>query len=83
MSSMESVDRAGRLSGHPITTSCSGATTYGLSRDELRDMAWTNFYRAERRLGVMPELAHERADEHAKRFDEILTNVHRFMPEAG
>jgi hypothetical protein len=79
MNGVQSVNRT----EHPITTSCSGATTYGLSRDELRDMAWTNFYRAERRLGVMPELAHQRADAHAKRFDEILTNVHRFMPEIG
>lgn len=61
-------------------TSC---TTTGLSRSELRDIAWTNYYRAERRLGVMPELAYQRADAHAARFDEILANIGQIMSEVG
>lgn len=59
------------------------STAIGLSRAELRDMAWSNYYCAERRLGVMPELAHERADEHARRFDEILANISHIMSEVG
>jgi hypothetical protein len=61
----------------------SSSTTIGLSRAELRDTAWTNFYRAERRLGVAPEIAHERADEHVKRFDELLANIGHIMSEVG
>lgn len=53
------------------------------SRAEMRDMAWTNFYRAERRLGVMPEVAHQRADQHVKRFDEILDDIRYVMAEAN
>jgi hypothetical protein len=61
----------------------SSSTTIGLSRAELRDMAWSNFYRAERRLGVMPELAYQRADEHANRFDQLLENIGHIMSEVG
>ncbi|MCK1322109.1 hypothetical protein IVA94_14655 [Bradyrhizobium sp. 156] len=61
----------------------SSSTTMGLSRAELRDTAWSNFYRAERRLGVAPELAHERADAHARRFDQLLEKVGEAMSEVG
>jgi predicted glycosyl hydrolase (DUF1957 family) len=61
----------------------SSSTTLGLSRDDLRQVARTNFYRAERRLGVAPEIAHERADEHARRFDEILDDIRYIMTEVG
>ena len=61
----------------------SSSTTIGLSREELRDVAWSNFYRAERRLGVMPEVAHARADEHVRRFDELLGNIGQIMSEVG
>lgn len=66
---------------HVNGADASASTTTGLSRAELRDMAWTNYYRAERRLGVMPELAYERADAHAQRFDELLDNFGRSMKE--
>ena len=66
---------------HVDGAAASSSTTTHLSRDELRSMAWTNYYRAERRLGVMPELAYERADAHAKRFDELLDNFGRSMSE--
>ncbi|MCK1503891.1 hypothetical protein [Bradyrhizobium sp. 18] len=59
----------------------SSSTTIGLSRAELRDTAWTNFYRAERRLGVAPELAYQRADAHADRFDQLLNNIGQLMSE--
>lgn len=68
---------------HVNGAAASSSTTLGLSREQLRDMAWTNYYRAERRLGVMPELAHERADAHARRFDEILANIGQIMSEVG
>lgn len=68
---------------HRVSTGCSGSTTHGLSRAELRDIAWTNFYRAERRLGVMPDLAHERADAHVARFDQLLENIGHIMSEVG
>jgi hypothetical protein len=61
----------------------SSSTTIGLSREELRDVAWTNFYRAERRLGVMPEIAHQRADLHVQRFDQLLDNIGNIMAEVG
>jgi hypothetical protein len=31
----------------------------------------------------MPELAYQRADEHAKRFDQLLDNVGHLMAEVG
>lgn len=68
---------------HVNGAAASSNTATGLSRAELRDMAWTNYYRAERRLGVMPDLAHERADAHARRFDEILANIGQIMSEVG
>lgn len=68
-----------RVDGAAATSS----TTLGMTRAELRDTAWTNFYRAERRLGVAPELAHERADEHVRRFDALLENIGHIMSEVG
>lgn len=68
-----------RVDGAAATSS----TTTGLSRAELRETAWSNFYRAERRLGVMPELAYQRADEHARRFDQLLDNIGHIMSEVG
>jgi hypothetical protein len=61
----------------------SSSTTIGLSRAELRDTAWSNFYRAERRLGVAPDLAYQRADAHARRFDQLLENIGQRMSEVG
>lgn len=68
---------------HVNGAAASSSTAAGLSRGELRVMAWENYYRAERRLGVMPELAYQRADEHARRFDEILANIGQIMSEVG
>jgi hypothetical protein len=59
------------------------STTQGLSRAELRETAWTNMYRAERRLGVPPELAYQRAEEHTKRFDALLNSIGNIMAEVG
>ncbi|MGY3359783.1 hydroxyethylthiazole kinase-like sugar kinase family protein [Bradyrhizobium sp. GM0.4] len=61
----------------------SSSTTIGLSRAELRDTVWTNFYRAERQVGVAPEIAYQRADAHAERFDQLLNNIGQLMSEAG
>ena len=66
---------------HVDGAAATSSTTLGLSRAELRDIAWRNFYAGERRLGVMPEIAHQRADEHAARFDEILARVGHVMSE--
>lgn len=68
---------------HRVSTACTGSTTAGLSRAELRDIAWSNFYRAERRLGVSPELAYQRADAHAERFDQLIANIGHIMSEVG
>jgi hypothetical protein len=76
---MSNVVRFPRVDGAAATSS----TTLGMSRDELRDVAWTNMYRAERRIGVSPELAHQRADEHVKRFDQLLANIGHIMSEVG
>lgn len=67
-----------RVNGAAATSS----TTAGLSRAELRDVTWRNFYAGERAAGVRPELAHQRADEHARRFDEILDDIRYVMAEA-
>lgn len=61
----------------------SSSTTTGFSRAELRDITWMNFYAAERRLGTPPDIAHQRADQHAKRFDELLSNIGQIMSEVG
>lgn len=68
---------------HVDGAAAASSTTQGLSRDELRDIAWTNMYRAERRQGVPPELAYQRADEHAKRFDKLLETIGQIMSEVG
>jgi hypothetical protein len=68
---------------HVDGAAASSSTTFGMSRAELRDTAWTNFYRAERRQGVAPDLAYQRADEHAKRFDQILENIGQLISEVG
>jgi hypothetical protein len=83
MDNLVLLTRAEHRAKHRISTDCTGSTTHGLSRQDLRDVAWTNMYRAERRLGVPPELAHQRADEHVKRFDELLGNIGRIMSEVG
>lgn len=64
---------------HVDGAAATSSTTLGLSRAELRDIAWRNFYAGERRLGVRPEIAHQRADEHAARFEQLLANVGRIM----
>lgn len=68
---------------HVDGAAATSSTTTGLSRAELRDIAWRNLYAAERRLGVRPEIAYSRADEHARRFDEILDDIRYIMAEVG
>lgn len=68
---------------HVNGAAAASSTTQGLTREQLRDTAWTNMYRAERRLGVPPELAYQRADEHVRRFDELLENIGHIMSEVG
>ncbi|WP_061023947.1 hypothetical protein [Bradyrhizobium sp. CCH5-F6] len=68
---------------HVDGAAATSSTNLGLSRAELRDIAWRNYYAAERRLGTRPEIAHQRADEHAARFEELLANVGHIMSEVG
>lgn len=68
---------------HVDGAAASSSTTLGLSRAELREVTWMNFYAAERRLGTRPDLAHARADAHARRFDQLLDNIGKVMSEVG
>lgn len=68
---------------HVNGAAAASSTTAGLSRAELRDVTWMNFYAAERRLGTPPDIAHRRADEHAKRFDELVANIGQIISEVG
>jgi hypothetical protein len=68
---------------HVDNAAATSSTTLRLSREELRETARSNFYRAERRLGVPPDIAYQRADEHAKRFDQLLDNIGYIMAEVG
>jgi hypothetical protein len=58
----------------------SGCTMRADSRSDLRAKAWMNFYSAERRDGVKPELAQERADYFiTKRFDGLIDDIREIM----
>lgn len=49
---------------------------------EVREVAFNNFYTAERRAGVDADLAHQRAEAHiSRRFDEIMANVKSIFEE--
>jgi hypothetical protein len=46
----------------PVSTRCTGRTMPALTTPELRERARDNFYSAERRTGVDPYTAYERAE---------------------
>ena len=53
-----------------------------LDRRQVRDIAFMNYYSAERRAGVDADTAHQRATAHIKiRFDEIMADVTAIMAE--
>ena len=55
----------------PVPTSCSGRTMPGLTTPELRQRARDNFYSAQRRSGVDPATAYERAEAFEADLDRI------------
>lgn len=63
-----------------VSTACTGSTTRHLDRDSLRAAAWSNFYSSERREGVSPDIAAQRADFFiTKRFDGLLEEIRTIM----
>lgn len=65
---------------HVNGAEASGRVTLSHSLPELRAKAWSNYYSAERRDGVSPELAHQRADYFVvRRFDELLEEIRSTM----
>lgn len=65
-----------------VSTACTGSDMRDLDRPSLRAAAWTNFYTAERRDGVAPDVAANRADFFiTKRFDGILDDIRKIMAE--
>jgi hypothetical protein len=61
----------------PVSTSCSGRTMPGLTTPELRERAVTNYYSDERRKGVDPLTAHDRA----MAFGDDLERIAKIMSE--
>ena len=55
----------------PVPTSCSGRTMPGLTTPELREVARLNFYTAERRQGIDPFTAYDRAEAFVKDLERI------------
>ena len=65
-----------------VSTECSGSTTRGLSRSELRAAAWTTHYAAERNAGASPHLARERTEIFINRhFDGLIDRISEIMSE--
>lgn len=54
-----------------VSSQCSSRTMPGLTTPELRARAVENFYSAERRLGVDPITAHDRAEAFGRDLDVI------------
>ncbi|HWW46276.1 MAG TPA: hypothetical protein VNZ94_00355 [Xanthobacteraceae bacterium] len=50
-----------------VSAQCSSSTTFDLSRSQQRENAIQHFYAAERRAGVDPETAFDRARQYGKR----------------
>jgi hypothetical protein len=68
---------------HVNGAEASGCTMRADSFSDLRQKAWMNFYSAERRDGVKPELASERADYFiTKRFDGLIDDIREIMGAA-
>lgn len=59
-----------------------GKTMHG-THDEIRAEAFANYYTAERRRGVDPETAYERAGRHiVQRFDRLIEDLRVALKEA-
>lgn len=61
----------------PISSNCSGRTMPGLTTPELRERARLNFYTAERRRGIDPFTAYNRADVFVKDLERIAEVMRR------
>jgi hypothetical protein len=59
----------------PVSTQCTASTMPAMDTAEHRRRAVLNFYSAERRAGVDPVTASERADEFERRLDCVAREM--------